>query len=251
MLAVGDNIGKRIFLVNVTDPTSPATYATVTEAYTDQLNLSMDLAFGKDDNWLYVTTRNTGGSASEGTVSILDVRTPATPTWATQNAASLIEFDTTNDSANIEGITLQPEDETMYIMGGSTDRDPSGSSRRGRAFSLANGVKAFDFAEHPRASDSGTQAGKMTLVGSSPATYGAAIVQDSAGAYGLQVFQLRETYNRAVAHFINGIEFSLTADNRLDVSWLLQPTLSETFWLLDTAGFTELNSTTRLAWGVS
>ena len=91
----------------------------------------------------------------------------------------------------------------------------------------------------------------MCLVGAAPATYGAAIVENDAGAYGLQVFQLRDTSNQAVAHYINSVDLSIMDDNFTRVSWTLQPTLSEAFWLLDTAGFTELGSTTRLAWGVS
>lgn len=250
LLAVGVPIGKRIWLVDVSDPTSPSSLAAIDEDYTDQLNLTHDLAFSGDGNWLYVTTRNAGGSATEQTVSILDVRTPASPTWATQNAAVMIELDTTGDTSAINGITLQPEDETLYIMGGSTDRDPSGGPLRGRGYNLANGVRAFGFATYPRGLLS-AQAWKMCRVGAAPATYGAAIVQDSAGAYGLQVFQLRATYSRAVAHYINAVEFQIVDDHYMRVGWLLQPTLSESFWLLDTAGFTELNSTTRLAWGVS
>lgn len=247
LLAVGDWTNKRVFLVDVSDPTAPSTHATVTEDYTDQLSLAQLLTFSPDDRLLYVTTNNSDG---EQTVSVLDVSTPASPTWARQNERALIELDTTGDESTINGVCVNA-DGTTYLTGLSVDRDPSGSSWRGRAFKVANGTRMFPFAEYPRSSWAGNTAYMMTLVGPAPADYGAAVVLDEDGTNGLQVFQLQQTVSRSVAHYIQAVDMTITDDNYIRVSWMLQPTLAESFWLLDTAGFTELGLTTRLGWGVS
>ncbi len=258
LLVIVDRTNEELLLVNVTDPTSPVLYATVSEDYTDQLVLVEDVEFDANDDFLYVATDT--GDTQEKTISVLDIRTPASPVWSTQNEASLLTIDNSgSDVVVLKGLTLQPQDQVLYGMGSSTDAPHEGVSTRGAMFRLLHSTHPFRLATYPPGgvAKGGTTAYKLALVPPFPSTYGVAIVSDDTAVsspadppFGAQVFQLRETFSQSVSHFINAIELSISADLIMSCSWFLAPSLSEQFWILGTAGFTELNITTRPGFGV-
>ena len=238
-----------LFLLDVSDPTSPSTLATITADYPGQLDRLLCVEFSAGDGWLYVITTN--GDTSQSTISVLDIRVPASPVWVNQNAASLIEFDDEDDAVSINDLMLQPEDKTLYAMGTSIDEPAVGLSTRGAAFKVVNHTNVFRFVDYPCSGleKLGNQAYALVRVPPYPSTYGVGMVSNGSGVLGAQVFKLRHTFRQSVSHFINSIELTIDAEGVMTCSWQLAPSLAEQVWVLGVAGFTELGITTRLAWG--
>ena len=239
-----------IFLVDVSDPTSPSSITEITEDYANQFFSLVDMVFSGDDGWLYITTSNEG-AFDEHTVSVLDIRTLASPVWVNQKAESLIDFDDVDDTVTLRAMSIQPEDKTLYSFGSSVDHPGGGPGTRGAAFKIVNHRHLFRFIDYPPAGTEsvGTIAYKMVRVPPYPSTYGVGMVVDENNDLGAQVFKLRHTFQLSVSHFINAIEMTIDKEGVMSCSWTLAPSLAEQFWVLGVPGFSELGITTRLAWG--